>query len=119
MALTVSRALSAFISSRTAKRHLHVGWFRIDLETMRAIDSGLYKNHLKQLCRTLEKEYGLQEVSNFRKPEDRARIADRKEVEEARRLGMDVRAIRNTILDCLATHGRRQGVSRPRSTSAG
>ena len=83
------------------EKHLHVGWFRIDLETMRAIDPGLFKNHLKQLCRTLEKEYGLQEVSNVRKPEDIARIGDRKEVEEARRLGMDDRAIRNTIVDCL------------------
>jgi Relaxase/Mobilisation nuclease domain len=83
------------------EKHLHVGWCRIDLETMRAIDPGLFKNHLKQLCRTLEKEYGLQEVSNVRKPEDIARIADRKEVEEARRLGMDDRAIRNTIVDCL------------------
>jgi|SRR5271165_323703 len=37
-------------------RHLHVGWFRIDLDTMQARDPGMYKNHLKQLCRTLEKE---------------------------------------------------------------
>ena len=61
----------------------------------------MYKNHLKQLSRKLEKEYGLQEVSNFRKPEDRARTADRKELEESRRLGTDVRAVRTTILDCL------------------
>jgi len=82
-------------------RHLHVGWFRIDRETMQAIDPGLYKNHLKQLCRKLEKEFGLQEVSNFRKPDDRARAASRKEQEEARRLGIDNRAVRNTILNCL------------------
>jgi hypothetical protein len=82
-------------------RHLHVGWFRIDRETMQAIDPGLFKNHLKFLCRTLEKEYCLQEVSNFRKPEDRARAASRKEQEEARRLGTDDRAVRNAILNCL------------------
>jgi hypothetical protein len=40
-------------------------------------------------------------VSNFRKPEDRARAASRKEQEEARRLGTDDRAIRTTILNCL------------------
>ncbi|HEY5328267.1 MAG TPA: relaxase/mobilization nuclease domain-containing protein [Acidobacteriaceae bacterium] len=95
------RIVSFHIDRESGEKHLHVGWFRIDLETMRAIDSGLYKNHLKQLCRSLEKEYGLQEVSNFRKPEDRARAADRKEVEEARRLGTDVRAVRAIILDCL------------------
>src|ERR1700684_3275691 len=82
-------------------RHLHVGWFRIDRETMQAIDPGLFKNHLKYLCRKLEKEFCLQEVSNFRKPEDLARAASRKEQEEARRLGTDDRAIRTTILNCL------------------
>jgi Relaxase/Mobilisation nuclease domain len=82
-------------------KHLHVGWFRIDLETMQAKDPGMYKNHLKQLCRKLEKEFCLQEVSNFRKPEDLARAASWKEQEEARRLGTDERAIRSTILDCL------------------
>ena len=66
----------------------------------------MYKNHLKQLCRSLEKEFCLQEVSNVRKPDDRARAADRKEVEESRRLGTDVRAIRAAILDCFeATDG--------------
>src|SRR5271157_6214092 len=82
-------------------RHLHVGWFRIDRETMQAIDPGMYKNHLKQLCRNLEKEFCLQEVSNFRKPDDRARAASWKEQEEARRLGIDDRAVRNAILNCL------------------
>lgn len=95
------RIVSFHIDRETGEKHMHVAWCRIDLETMRAIDPGLYKNNLKQLCRTLEKEYGLQEVSSQRKPEDTARIADRKEVEEARRLGMDVRAVRNVILDCL------------------
>jgi hypothetical protein len=80
---------------------LHVGWFRIDLETMQTKDPGMYKNHLKQLCRKLEKEFCLQEVSNFRKPEDLARAASRNEQEEARRLGTDERAIRSAILNCL------------------
>ena len=95
------RIVSFHIEKETGERHMHMAVFRIDLETMKAIDPGLYKNHLKQLCRMLEKEYGLQEVSSVRKPEDIARIGDRKEVEEARRLGMDERAIRNTIVDCL------------------
>ncbi len=95
------RIVSFHIDRATGEKHMHVAWCRIDLETMRAIDPGLYKSSLKQLCRALEKEYGLQEVSSQRKPEDTARIADRKEVEEARRLGMDVRAVRNAILDCL------------------
>jgi|SRR5271166_350962 len=95
------RIVSFHIDPTSGEKHLHVGWFRIDLETMQAIDPGLYKNHLKQLCRKLEKEFCLQEVSNTRKPDDRARAASWKEQEEARRLGIDDRAIRNTILDCL------------------
>ena len=101
LGLTGQPRIVSFHIQPNGEKHLHVGWCRIDLETMRAIDSGMYKNHLKQLSRKLEKEYGLQEVSNFRKPEDRARAANRKEVEESRRLGTDSRAIRAAILDCL------------------
>jgi hypothetical protein len=85
----------------TGEKHLHTAWFRVDLETMQAIDPGLYKNHLMQLSRTLEREFELREVSNTRQPDDRARAADRNEYEESKRLGMDVRAIRTAILDCL------------------
>jgi hypothetical protein len=95
------RIVSFHTNVQTGEKHMHVAWFRINLETMKALDPGLYKNNLKQMCRALEKEFCLREVSNFRKPEDRARIADRNEVEEARRNGMDDRAIRNVILDCL------------------
>ena len=90
----------SFHIQENGDRHLHAAWFRVDPETNRAHDPGLYKLRLKELARTLEKEFALREVSNHRKPEDRARIADRKEVEESRRLGTDVRAIRTAILDC-------------------
>jgi hypothetical protein len=39
-------------------------------------------------------------VSNERGPDDKTRAPDRKEFEEARRLNTDLKAIRNTILDC-------------------
>ena len=95
------RMVSFHIDQATGEKHLHVAWFRVDLETMRAIDPGMYKNHLKQLSRRLEKEFALREVSNTRQPHDRARAADRNEFEESRRLGTDVREIRTAILDCL------------------
>lgn len=85
----------------TGEKHLHAAWFRVDLETMQAIDPGLYKNHLMQLSRTLEREFELREVSNTRQPDDRARAANQNEYEESKRLEMDVRAIRTAILDCL------------------
>ena len=93
------RAVSFHIDQATGEKHLHVAWFRVDLETMRAIDPGMYKNHLKELSRRLEKEFALREVSNTRQPHDRARAAGRNELEESRRLGTDVREIRTAILD--------------------
>ena len=95
------RMVSFHVDQASGEKHLHVAWFRVDLEAQRAIDPGMYKNHLKQFSRREEKIFALREVSNHRQPEDRARIADREEVEESRRLGTDVRAIRTAILDCL------------------
>jgi hypothetical protein len=95
------RAASFHIDQATGEKHLHVGWFRVDLETMRAIDPGMFKNHLKQLSRVLEKDFALREISSVRQPHDRARAAGRNEVEESRRLGTDVREIRTAILDSL------------------
>lgn len=83
------------------ERHMHIGWCRIDLENERAIDPGMYKNHLKQLARDFEREFDLRELDGTRKPEDRAKAPGRAEEEESRRLGTNVREIRTTILDCL------------------
>jgi hypothetical protein len=94
------RILSLHIDPATGDKHLHAAWFRIDLEHMRAIDPGMFKNNLKEVARTAERDFALREVSNTRQPHDRARIADRKEAEQSRRLGTDVRAIRTAILDC-------------------
>lgn len=93
------RIVSYHIDPASGEKHMHVAWFRVDLETMRAIDPGLFKNHLKQLARDIERDFGLRQVGNGREAGDRARIADRDEVEESRRLGTDVRAIRTSILD--------------------
>lgn len=93
------RMVSFHIDEATGDKHLHVAWFRIDLETERAIDPGLYKNKLKHLSRECEKDFGLQIVSNERKPEHRARAAGRNEFEESRRLGTDINVTRTAILD--------------------
>ena len=95
------RMVSYHINPETGEKHLHIAWFRVDLEAKRAIDPGMFKNHLKQLARSLEKELALRELSSQRQPGDRARGADRKELEESRRLKTDIKAIRTDILDCL------------------
>jgi hypothetical protein len=85
---------------QSGDKHLHVGWFRIDLESMRAIDPGLYKNDLRELCREQERAYGLRQLDNEgRKPQ--AHEASQNETEESRRLGTDAREIRAAIVDCL------------------
>jgi hypothetical protein len=94
------RMVSFHIDLETGEKHLHAAWFRVDLDTERAIDPGLYKNKLNQLSRECEREFGLRELRSIRPEHDRARAAGRDEFEEARRLGTDLKAIRNGILDC-------------------
>ena len=96
-----ARAWSFHIDEATGEKHLHAAWFRIDPETNRAHDPGLFKLRLMEVARWAEKEFGLRELSNQRQPHDRARAPERSEMEESRRLGTDVRAIRTAILDCL------------------
>ena len=60
---------------------------------------GLYENKLQLYAREVELKYGLQILSN--EPRPGARRADRNELEESRRLGTDVHAIRSAILDSL------------------
>ena len=62
------RMVSFHINPETGEKHLHVAWFRVDLEAKRAIDPGMFKNHLKQLARSLEKELALRELSSQRQP---------------------------------------------------
>ena len=96
-----ARAWSFHIDEATGEKHLHAAWFRIDSETNRAHDPGLFKLRLMEVARWAEKEFGLRELSNQRQPHDKARAPERNEMEESRRLGTDVRAIRTAILDCL------------------
>jgi hypothetical protein len=81
-------------------KHMHAVWSRIDTDTMRAIDPGLYKNKMKELCRELEVEYGLTRISSERREDRRTLAADRSEFDQARRLGIDLTAVRETIRSC-------------------
>ncbi len=81
-------------------RHMHVAWSRIDTEQMCAIDPGLYKNKMRELCRELELDYGLQVVTSDRRPEQQTRAANRAEFDEARRLGVDIEEVREAIRAC-------------------
>ncbi len=90
----------AFHHQADGETHMHIAWSRIDLDTMKAIDPGLYKNKLKEICRELEAELDLTRVSSARAADDQTQTATRDEFEQSRRLDTDLKAIRNTIHDC-------------------
>jgi relaxase-like protein len=97
-------AMSFHTDAATGARHLHIAWSRIACHAdgrLYALDPGLYKRKLKSLSRTLERELGLKIVSSARAPDAKTRAAGRGEFEEARRLGTDLKAIRNLIFDCV------------------
>lgn len=88
--------------------HMHLVWFRIGVEDNHAIDPGLYKKKLKEVCRKLEKEMGLTIVRNERDPEEKTQSAARPEFEQSRRLKTDLSAIREDIRACwdMSDNGR-------------
>jgi hypothetical protein len=80
--------------------HLHVAWSRIDTDQMKAIDPGLYLRKMKEVCRELEQEYGLRELSSELPADRQTAPARRAEFEEARRLGLEIVDVRETIRAC-------------------
>jgi MobA/VirD2-like, nuclease domain len=97
-------AVSFHTARATGDMHMHIAVSRIARAAdgrFFAIDPGLYKRKLKELSRALEREHGLRIVSSDRAPDARTRAAARNEFEEARRLGTDLKQIRNAIHDCL------------------
>ena len=95
-------AVSFQTDRKSGELHMHIGISRIARSTdgqLFAIDPGLYKNRLKELSRSLEKEFALKEISSERKPGNRARAAKQNEFEESRRLKTNIDAIRNAILE--------------------
>jgi hypothetical protein len=85
---------------KAGQEHMHLVFSRIDASNMHAIDPGLYKRKLKETCRKLEKEMGLQIVKNERDPDEKTQPAARPEYEQSRRLETDLKAIRESIREC-------------------
>lgn len=92
------RAIAFHTDEKTGERHMHVAWSRMDDLTLRPRPLPFYKFRLKEVCRELEIELGLTQVRNDReRPEIRA--AHRGEQAQAKRLGIDDRALRGAIRD--------------------
>jgi hypothetical protein len=92
------RAICFHIDQITGQEHMHVAWSRIDMDTMRAVPLPFFKERLKSVARELEIELGLARVKNER--DGAVRAPGRNEFEEARRLGVDIQAVRQGIRDC-------------------
>jgi hypothetical protein len=93
------RAIAFHTDDITGEEHMHVAWSRIDQETLTAVSLPFFKDRLKKISRELELHFGLEPVTNRR--EGPIRFAPtRAEDEQARRLGLDVHEIRNTIRNC-------------------
>ncbi len=93
------RAVSLHIDRQTGDMHMHLGYSLVretDDGRFFVQKLGLYKVKLQDLAREIEKDYGLTIISNER---NGAKAADRREFEESRRLGTDIKEIRNAILD--------------------
>ena len=91
-------AIAFHTEEETGHEHMHVAWSRIDSETMTARPLPFFKERLKEVARQLEKELDLTRVKNERDTSIRAPSRD--EFEQARRLGVDIREVRETIRQC-------------------
>ncbi len=93
------RAIAFHTNEKTGHEHMHVAWSRIDPDTLKARPVRFFKLRLKEVSRELEKELGLTRVKNER--EGPLKYAPtRAQEEQARRLGVDIHEVRNTIRHC-------------------
>ena len=92
------RAIAFHRDEATGHEHMHIGWSRIDEDTMTAKALPFFKLRLKEVSRELEAELGLTPVRNER--EGPVMAPKRDEDEQARRLGVDIRDVRATIREC-------------------
>jgi hypothetical protein len=93
------RAIAFHKSERDGHEHMHVAWSRIDQDTLTAKPLPFFKTRLKNISRELEIHFGLEPVTNERKGHIKY-APTRAEDEQARRLGLDIHEVRDTIRSC-------------------
>jgi hypothetical protein len=94
-----ARAVALHVDEKTGEIHIHVAWSLIDENTLKARPLPFFKTRLKEVCRELELKLALIPVTNQRDSE--IKFAPTKaEEEQARRLGVDIHDVRETIRAC-------------------
>jgi hypothetical protein len=101
------RAIAFHTYEHNGDEHMHVAWSLIDEETLTAKRLPFFKYRLKTISREVEREFGFEPVRNERDGSIKY-APTRAEHEQARRLGVDIHEIRNTIRACWdhSTNGR-------------
>jgi hypothetical protein len=93
------RAVAFHTDRRTGGEHMHLAFSRIDPETLTARKLPFFKRRLNTLSRELETELGLAAV-----PATRTSVIKyaplRPQEEQARRLGVDIRDVLETVREC-------------------
>lgn len=92
------RAIAFHRDEATGHEHMHVAFSRIDDATMTMKPLPFFKLRLKEVSRELEQELGLTPVRNERP--GKVMAPQRDEEEQARRLGIDLKSVRDTIRAC-------------------
>lgn len=87
-----------FHRDKAGHEHMHVAWSRIDTDVMRAVPLPFFKERLVEVSRQLEVELGLTRVTSERDGKTKAPTRD--EFEQARRLGVDIKDVREKIRHC-------------------
>ena len=93
------RAVALHIDQETGESHIHAAWSLIDENALKARPLPFFKTRLKEACRELEFKLALTPVRNERDSEI-TYAPTKAEEEQARRLGLDVHEIRETIRTC-------------------
>jgi hypothetical protein len=93
------RAITFHTYEHNNDQHMHVAWSRIDQDTMTAKHLPFFKERLKKISRELELHFGLEPVTAHREGDIKYAPTKAQE-EQARRLGLDVHELRNTIRTC-------------------
>lgn len=100
-------AIAFHADELTGDEHMHLAVSLIDGENLKAKRLPFFKGRLKTVSRELEREFGLQPVKNERAGPIKY-APTRAEDEQARRLGVDIHEVRNTMRACWdhSTDGR-------------
>lgn len=93
------RAIAFHACEETGENHMHVAWSRMDQDSLTARPLPFSRERLKRVSRELERHFGLTAVSSARTGPI-AYAPTRREEEQSRRLGTDLRYHRETIRDC-------------------